>query len=185
MAHPVFERRPADDVGIGGTGISLSGISTKGHEVDLVSFQAWPGPCPPRDAQPALLADLSARCREVTRGTAAGSGRLGNCLCNSISEEPFLVAYFRSQSMRTLIQERMVSGRYDLVWVNGLAMAQYAAGSPVPTVLDAGSCAYRRYRRLSRLSQHLPRRAFYRGEAGRILLWLTRHGPCPASVAVW
>jgi polysaccharide biosynthesis protein PslH len=56
-------------------------------------------------------------------------------------------------------------------------MAQYAAGSPVPTVLDAGSCAYRRYRRLSRLPQHLPRRAFYRGEAERILAYEARALP--------
>ena len=124
---------------------------TKGHEVDLISFQAWPGPCPPRDAQSALLADLKARCRDVTRVPLPGVTAWGNCLCNSISEEPFLVAYFRSEPMRSLIRERMDNGRYDLVWVNGLAMAQYTAGSPAPTVLDAGSCASRRCHRLSRL----------------------------------
>jgi glycosyltransferase involved in cell wall biosynthesis len=147
---------------------------TKGHEVDLLSFQAWPGPCPPRVAQEALLADLRARCRDVTVVPLPGLAAWGNCLCNSISEEPFLVAYYRSDAMRSMIDERLAHGKYDLVWVNGLPMAQYAAGSPAPTLLDAGSCAARRCLRLSRLPQHLPRRTFYRGEAARILAYEAR-----------
>src|SRR6266852_5551241 len=62
----------------------------KGHEVDLISFHAWPGARPPRAAQAALVADLRARCRDVTLLPLPGLGAWSNCLCNSISEEPFL-----------------------------------------------------------------------------------------------
>lgn len=142
---------------------------SRGHEVDLVSFLAWPGTRPPRAVQPALLADLKARCRDVTLVPLPAHEKWGNCLCNAISEEPFQVAYFRSERMRQAARERLGSRRYDLVWVNRLSMAQYVEVSPAPTVLDAGSCASHRYHRLSRLPQHLPRRQFYHDEAARVL----------------
>jgi glycosyltransferase involved in cell wall biosynthesis len=146
----------------------------RGHQVDLVSFHAWPGARPPRSVQPALLADLKARCRDVTLVPLSGTGGWGNCLCNAISEEPFQVAFHRSERMRRVVQERLVPGRYDLVWVNRLSIAQYAAASPTPTVLDADGCASHRYLRLSRLPQHLPRRQFYLGEAKRALAYEAR-----------
>ena len=146
----------------------------KAHEVDLVSFHSWPGPRPPRGVQPALLADLRARCREVALVALPGPEVWSNCLRNTISEEPFQVASCRSASMRQVVGERLTSGRYDLVWVNGLPMTQYAASSSAPMVLDAGSCSSRRYHRLSLLPQHLPRRTFYHGEAARTLAYEAR-----------
>jgi glycosyltransferase involved in cell wall biosynthesis len=147
---------------------------TKRHDVDLASFQAWPGRVPPDGAQPELLAALRARCRGLTMVPLPGAEAWRNCLCNAIGEEPFQVAYYRSAQMRRFVQERLCTGKYDLVWVSGLAMAQYAVGLTAPTVLDAGGCASHRYHRLSLLPQHLPRRAFYRGEAGRMMAYEAR-----------
>src|SRR6266849_4628403 len=91
----------------------------KGHEVDLVSFHAWPGSAPPCEVQPALLADLRARCRQVALVPRSGLEVWRNCLCNAISEEPFQVAASRSEQMSRLAAERVTGGRYDLVWVSG------------------------------------------------------------------
>src|SRR5437868_7432568 len=77
----------------------------KGHEVDLVSFHTWPGTRPPRDVQPALLADLRARCREVALMARPGLEVWRNSLCNTISEEPFQVASFRSEPTRRAVGE--------------------------------------------------------------------------------
>lgn len=146
----------------------------KGHDLDLVSFRAWPGARPPGVVQRALLADLRARCREVALVARPGLEVWRNSLCNAISEEPFQVAFSCSEPMRRAVGERLSSGRYDLVWVNGLPMAQYAAGASAPAVLDAGGCLSHRYHRLSRLPQHLPRRAFYYSEAQRTLAYEAR-----------
>lgn len=144
---------------------------TRGRDIDLVSFHAWPGYRPPRQARPALLADLEARCRRVTLVPLARPGAWSNCICNAISEEPFQVAYHRSEAMRRAVQEHLAGERYDLVWVNRLPMVQYAEGLRAPSILDADGCASHRYHRLSRLPQHLPRRQFYHGEAARILAY--------------
>src|SRR5690242_4981771 len=39
---------------------------TRGHAVDLIAFHVWPGSRPPCAVQPALLADMRARCGSVT-----------------------------------------------------------------------------------------------------------------------
>jgi polysaccharide biosynthesis protein PslH len=147
---------------------------TRGRAVDLVSFHAWPGCSPPRAARPALMAELEARCRRVTLVPLSRSGAWGNCLCNAISEEPYQVAYHRSEAMRRAVHEHLSRERYDLVWVNRLPMAQYVERLPAPSILDADGCASHRYHRLSRLPQHLPRRQFYHGEASRILSYEAR-----------
>jgi polysaccharide biosynthesis protein PslH len=147
---------------------------TRGRDVDLVSFDAWPGCSPSRAARPALLADLEARCRRVTVVPLSRAGAWCNCICNAISEEPFQVAYHRSEAMRRAVQEQRARDRYDLIWVNRLPMAQYAEGSRAPSILDADGCSSHRYHRLSRLPQHLPRRQFYHGEAARVLAYEAR-----------
>jgi glycosyltransferase involved in cell wall biosynthesis len=146
----------------------------RGHDVDMVSFHRWPGTRPPRSVQPALLADLKARCRDVLLVPLKAPGAWGNCLCNAISEEPFQVALHRSDAMRRAITERLTTGQYDLVWVNRLPMAQYAAAAPAPTVLDTDGCVSHRYLRLSGLPYSLPRRQYYRGEAARLLSYEAR-----------
>ncbi len=150
---------------------------TRAHTVDLVSFDAWPGSPPPRPAQPGLLAQLAGRCRRVRRVPLPALPAWANCLCNAISEEPFQVAYHRSEGMRQALREQIAGEQYDLIWVNRLPMTQYVDGFRAPTVLDAGDCASHRYHRLSRLPQHLPRRQFYHGEAARILAYEARALP--------
>jgi glycosyltransferase involved in cell wall biosynthesis len=150
---------------------------SRGRDLDLVSFHAWPGCNPPREVQPALIADLEARCRRVSLVPLSRPSALGNCICNAISEEPFQVAYHRSEAMRQTVREHLARERYDLIWVNRLPMAQYAEGLSAPSILDADGCASHRYHRLSRLPQHLPRRQFYYGEAARILAYEARMLP--------
>jgi glycosyltransferase involved in cell wall biosynthesis len=123
------------------------------HAVTLVSFS--------RGEPPHAIAALRRYCRAVhtvpmRRGALRDAGFL---LRSLLSRRPFVIVRDGRAAMHGLVERVARDGAFDVVHVDQLNMAQYAALAPPPfTVLDAHNALWLLYRRLADATRRGPRR---------------------------
>jgi polysaccharide biosynthesis protein PslH len=100
------------------------------HEIILVTFVA-------HDRELQWIGKLREVCREVHTVRLPLWISLFNCLLAIPKSNPFQVEYYRSRSMRELVQTLIGTTKPDLIHTHLIRMAQYTAEQKkVPVVLD-------------------------------------------------
>ncbi|MEO0096335.1 MAG: glycosyltransferase [candidate division WOR-3 bacterium] len=60
------------------------------------------------------------------------------CIFNFIQKKPLQISYYQSSKMKKLIEKKISNGRFDLIFVHLIRMAEYVKDIPIPKILDMG-----------------------------------------------